>query len=148
MAILTGPARRGTLVFVLSLELALALRAAGVRWEPRAGDAFVVPDHDLDDHVFVLSDMVIETVNPPDGPPILAFNGTTEWALDSLEAHEAVWVPREDQLRAMLAETFEVLERVPGPPEGYAVTAARVRHVDVTPEAAYARALLANLGGR
>jgi hypothetical protein len=127
---------------VISFELALALRAAGVRWEPRAGDTFVVPDHDLDDHVFVLSDMVIETMNPPDGPPILTFNGTTEWALDSLEAHEAVWVPREDQLRAMLGDSFESLERVPGPPEGYAVTAAGSRFVDITPEAAYARAML------
>ena len=65
---------------VLSLELALALRAAGVVWHPAPGDAFVVPDHDLDEHVFVLSDMVIQTVEVPDGPPILAFNGTTEWA--------------------------------------------------------------------
>jgi hypothetical protein len=129
---------------VLSLELAVALRTAGVRWEPRPGDTFMIPDHDLDEQVFVLSDMVIETVNPPDGPPILAFNGTTEWALDSLEAHKAVWLPREDQLRALLGASFEALERVPGPPEGYAVTAAGQRHVDVTPEAAYARALLAS----
>jgi hypothetical protein len=131
---------------VLSLELALALRSAGVRWQPRPGDTFMIPDHDLDEQVFVLSDMVIETVNPPDGPPILAFNGTTEWALDSLEAHEAVWLPREDQLRAMLGSSFEGLERVPGPPEGYAVTAGGVRHVDVTAEAAYARAVVASLG--
>ena len=69
---------------MLSLELALALRDAGVRWAPRPGDSFVVPDRDLDEQVFVLSDMVIQTLEVPDGPPILAFNGTTEWALDSL----------------------------------------------------------------
>jgi hypothetical protein len=132
---------------MLSLELALALRAAGIGWHPTPGDAFMVPDHDLDEHVFVLSDMVIQTVEVPDGPPILAFNGTTEWALDSLEATEAVWLPREDQLRALLGSAFVSLERVPGPPEGYAVTARAGRHVDVTPEAAYARALLANRGG-
>jgi hypothetical protein len=128
---------------VLSLELARALRDAGVRWQPQRGDLFVIPDREMDDQVFVLSDMVVETVNPPDGPPILAFNGTTEWALDSLEANEALWLPREDQLRALLGSAFESLERVPGPPEGYAVTARGDRHVDVTPEAAYARAMLA-----
>lgn len=130
---------------MLSLELARALREAGLVWEPRPGDAFAVPDRDLDDQVFVLSDMVVQTLHPPDGPPVLAFNGTTEWALDSLEAHEAVWLPREDQLRAALGGAFQALERVPGPPEGYAVTAGGVRHVDVTAEAAYARAVLASL---
>lgn len=130
---------------MLSLDLARALREAGLLWEPRPGDAFAVPDRDLDDQVFVLSDMVVQTLHPPDGPPVLAFNGTTEWALDSLEAHEAVWLPREDQLRATLGAAFTALERVPGPPEGYAVTAGGVRHVDVTAEAAYARAVLASL---
>ena len=131
---------------MLSLELALALRDAGLRWEPCAADAFAVPDRDLDDEVFVLSDMVVETLRPSDGPPILAFNGTTEWALDSLEADEAVWLPREDQLRWVLGDGFELLERVPGEPGGYAVTARGVRYVDVTAEAAYARAVLATLG--
>jgi hypothetical protein len=129
---------------VLSLELARTLRDAGVRWRPQAGDLFVIPDRDLDEQVFLLSDMVVQTMEPPDGPPILAFNGTTEWALDSLEAREAVWLPREDQLRALLGPSFESLEPVPGPPQGYAVTAAGERHVDVTPEAAYARAVLAS----
>jgi hypothetical protein len=131
---------------VLSFELALALRDAGVVWHPAVGDAFVVPDRELDEEVFVLSDMVIQKVEAPDGPPLLAFNGTTEWALDSLEAHEALWVPREDQLRQLLGSSFVGLERVPGPPEGYAVTAGASRHVDVSAEAAYARALLAMLG--
>ena len=131
---------------MLSLELARALRDAGVRWQPRAGDSFVIPDRDLDEHVFVLSDMVVQTMHPPDGPPILAFNGTTEWALDSLEAHEALWLPREDQLRVLLGSSFESLERVPGPPEGYAVSSGGARYVDVTPEAAYARAVLASVG--
>jgi hypothetical protein len=130
---------------VLSVALARALRDAGVRWDPHPGDAFVIPDRELDEHVFVLSDMVVQTVQPPDGPAILAFNGTTEWALDSLDAHEALWLPREDQLRVLLGGSFESLERVPGAPEGYAVSAAGRRHVDVTPEAAYARAVLASM---
>ena len=129
---------------VIPLELALRLRDAGVRWDPTPGDAFMVPDHDLDEQVFILSDMVIQRLEVPDGPPILAFNGTTEWALDSLEATEALWVPREDQLRALIGPEFVSLERVPGPPEGYAVTVATERYVDVTPETAYARAVLAS----
>ena len=71
---------------MLSRELALRLRDAGLLWHPARGDAFVVPGRDLDDHVFVLSDMVVELVDVPGGTPILAFNGTTEWALDSREA--------------------------------------------------------------
>ena len=81
------------------IELARSLRRAGVHWSPVKGDRFMVPDRDLDDEVFVVSDMVVEAVDMPDAGRILAFNGTTEWALDSLEAAEAIWLPREDQLR-------------------------------------------------
>jgi hypothetical protein len=38
---------------VLSLELAVALRDAGVEWVPAPGDVFVLPDRDLDEQVFV-----------------------------------------------------------------------------------------------
>ena len=107
----------------------------------------MVPDRDLDDQVFVLSDMVIEQQDVPGGPPILAFNGTTEWALDSLEAHDAVWLPREDQLRDLLGDLFVSLERADGPVGGCVVTLADgSRHVDVDAVCAYARALLALQG--
>ena len=84
---------------VITASSAEALREAGLSWAPANGDRFVVPDRDLDDQVFVISDMVIENLRLPRGQQVLAFNGTTEWALDSLEASEAVWLPREDQLR-------------------------------------------------
>ncbi len=136
---------------MLSPELAIRLRDAGLRWHPARGDAFVVPGRDLDDHVFVLSDMVVELVDVPGGTSILAFNGTTEWALDRLEAGSAVWVPSEAQLRGLLGDAFVGLERVSGPPAAYAVTvqvaSGRARHLDVAAEPAYARALLAVLGG-
>ena len=136
---------------MLSLELALAVRAAGVVWSPEPGDAFAVPGRDLDDQVFVVSDMVIQTEQVPHGPALLAFNGTTEWALDSLEAREAVWLPREDQLRRLLGEAFVSLERLTGEASGYAVTVntpdGPARHADVTAEAAYARAVLAAVPG-
>ena len=132
---------------MISLELGRALQAAGVAWTPAPGDAFMVPDRDLDDHVFVVSDMVVEARETPTGP-ILAFNGTTEWALDSLEAGDAVWLPREDQLRELLGVAFVSLESVGGGdlPAGFVASVSRDgrthRVVEVTPEAAYARALL------
>ena len=136
---------------MVDLASALALRAAGVAWTPAQGDRFALPDRDLDDQVFVVSDMVIELVDVPGGPRIFAFNGTTERALDSLDAAEAVWLPREDQLRDLLGERFVSLDRLPGPTRGWAVTVGTadgpVRHVDVTAEAAYVRAVLAVLRG-
>jgi hypothetical protein len=134
---------------MLSRDLARALRVAGVEWVPAKGDRFFVPDRDLDDQVFVLSDMVIEVLDVPDGGRILAFNGTTEWALDKVEAAVAVWLPREDQLRELLGGGFVGLELLSGTAPGYAVTVdvdgSRERHVDVDVERAYARALLALL---
>jgi hypothetical protein len=131
---------------MLSRELAVALRDAGLTWTPQNGDRFVVPDRDLDDHVFVLSDMVVEEATLPDGTHVLAFNGTTEWALDAVEAAEVIWVPSEAQLRERLGADFESLERLPEPSGGYAVTAAGQRHADVSAVDAYARAVLHELG--
>ena len=134
---------------MISLDLAHALREAGLAWSPAKGDRFAIPDREMDDLVFVVSDMVIERFEPPSGGELLAFNGTTEWALDSLESGEALWLPREDQLREALGEAFVGLERLPGDPPGYAVQVATDRgarrHVDIDPESAYARALLAEL---
>jgi hypothetical protein len=131
---------------VLSPELAVALRDAGLTWTPENGDRFVVPDRDLDDLVFVLSDMVVEEATLPDGTRVLAFNGTTEWALDAVEATEAIWLPSEAQLRERLGRDFESLERLPEPGGGYAVMAGGQRHIDVSAPNAYARAVLQLLG--
>ncbi|MDG4833206.1 pilus assembly protein CpaE [Solwaraspora sp. WMMD1047] len=94
---------------MISRDLASRLRDAGLVWKPASGDQFTVPDRDLDD-VFVLSDMTVELHDLPDGP-VLGFNGTTEWALDDLAQEEALWLPREDQLRTLLGGTFQRLER-------------------------------------
>ncbi len=131
-------------------ELAVRLRAAGLAWSPQNGDAFAVPDRDLDGEVFVLSDMVVELLHLPEGVTVLAFNGTTEWALDSLEVEQAVWLPHEDQLRALLGPAFVRLERVASAEvAGYAAVVVlddvEQRHVDVTAAGAYGRALLALL---
>jgi hypothetical protein len=95
---------------VLSLTLALALRDAGLRWTPAAGDRFVLPHRGMDDDVFVLSDMTVEVHEFPTGP-VIGFNGVTEWALDSVTQDDAVWIPSEEHLRDRLAGLFHRLER-------------------------------------
>jgi hypothetical protein len=141
---------------VISLDLARRLRTAGLEWSPVTGDRFVVPDRDMDADVFVISEMVVEVRDVPAGK-ILAFNGTTEWALDSIDAQTVVWLPREAQLRDLLGTAFVSLERLStqgpdGPADaaaGFAVTISvddrDERHVDVDTECAYARALLSFL---
>ncbi|SKB03064.1 hypothetical protein SAMN06295879_3646 [Agreia bicolorata] len=88
---------------MITVELARSLRDAGLVWKPASGDRFSIdtPAFDpeaLDAEVFTVSDMTIEAQHYPTGT-ILGFNGTTEWALDSVELHEALWLPREDQPR-------------------------------------------------
>ncbi|MGZ4638195.1 MAG: pilus assembly protein CpaE [Actinomycetes bacterium] len=98
-------------VRVISVPLAHELRAAGLTWQPARGDRFVVADRGMDDEVFVLSDMTIEVHQFPTGP-VIGFNGTTEWALDSLQQQDALWLPAEHQLRDLLGVSFVRLERI------------------------------------
>jgi hypothetical protein len=127
---------------VLPVPLALRLRDAGLRWKPAPGDRFAIPDRDLDEEVFVLSNMVIAVHDLPEGP-MIGFNGTTEWAMDDLEQSEAIWLPREDQLRELLGGTFHLLEHAG---TGYRVEltlGGRRRAFDApTAEEAYGAALL------
>lgn len=136
---------------MISRRLAADLRTAGLPWAPAKGDWFVIPDHGLDELEFVVSDMVVETRRMALGRQMLTFNGTTEWAMDTLAASEALWLPREDQLRAVLGEAFIGLEHLPGETPGYAVSLligdTEQRFVDIDVESAYARAALALLRG-
>lgn len=95
---------------MISLETALTLQQAGLTWEPASGDRFVVPDRGMDEDVFTVSEMVVEVREGPAGG-FVAFNGTTEWALDAVLQREVVWLPREDQLRQRLGDAFVRLER-------------------------------------
>jgi len=128
---------------VITIEQAGRLRKAGVLWTPAAGDRFVVPDRDMDDDVFVVSDMTVE-VHDYQGKKVIGFNGTTEWALDSIEQREVIWLPREEQLRALLGDRFTSLQAVPG---GYQVhlTDDSV-HSAEDAEQAYAKAAIHLLG--
>jgi hypothetical protein len=98
---------------VLSVTIARRLRDAGLSWTPQRGDRFVVADRDMDDEVFVLSDMTIEVHRYPGGP-VIGFNGTTEWALDSVDQQDALWIPAEHQLRELLGAAFVRLEKFDG----------------------------------
>jgi hypothetical protein len=133
---------------VLSVDLARALRDAGLSWIPARGDSFVMPDRGMDSDVFVLSDMTIEVHQYPAGP-VIGFNGTTEWALDSVQQSEALWVPAEHQLRELLGDAFAGLAPTG---DGYRVTlrvdGTTSGHEGRDPAEAYARALLSLLGSR
>jgi hypothetical protein len=131
---------------MISVELALRLRAAGLDWSPASGDRFVIPGREMDADVFVVSELTIDVHQAPTGP-LIRFNGTTEWALDSVPQEAVVWLPHEGQLRAALGSRFRRLEPIG---DGYAVVidganGSEERHVDVDAELAYARALLAAL---
>ena len=130
---------------MLRIELARQLDEAGLTWTPSRGDRFVVPDRDMDDEVFVISDFTVELQHRPTGP-VLGFNGTTEWALDSVRIGEVLWLPREDQLRALLGTRFRRLEATA---TGWAVVVRagddEAAYEDEDVESAYARALLAGV---
>ena len=136
---------------MITVELSHRLHEAGLAWTPGPGDRFVMADPavrveaGLDD-VFVVSEMTVDVADTPTGP-LIRFNGTTEWALDSVEQDDVIWLPREAQLRERLGTAFRRLEAVPG---GFVVVLAGAdgrdeRHVDLDAECAYARALLALL---
>jgi hypothetical protein len=96
---------------VISLPLARALRTAGLRWKPASGDRFSIDRPEVGGDVFTVSEMTVEAHSYPTGT-ILGFNGTTEWALDSVAIEDALWLPREDQLRELLGGTFRSLQAV------------------------------------
>jgi len=101
---------------MISRELAIALRDAGLTWRPDSGDRFQLDlpndvELEAEADVFTVSEMTIEARRTPSGTD-LAFNGTTEWALDAVTLEDAVWLPREDQLRDLLRGTFRRLVRL------------------------------------
>lgn len=130
---------------MISLTLAMALREAGLVWSPEPGDRFVVTATEMIDDVFHLADMVIEARQLETGV-IFAFNGTTEWALDSVAQEKTVWLPHEGQMRERLGGSFQALE---AGDDGYVVTvetAAEPREFrGHSVEDAYGQALLAQL---
>lgn len=97
---------------MISTDLARALREAGLVWRPRSGDRFQLDEPEFEADVFTVSEMTIEPREYPTGR-LLAFNGTTEWALDSVAQDDALWLPDEGRLRELLRGTFRALRRLP-----------------------------------
>ena len=132
---------------MISRELAARL-APVLSWTPANGDYFYVPKPEIAESVFLVADMVVELV-VAQGESRFHFNGTVEWALDSVESAGVVWLPREDQLRGLLGEHFLSLDSAGG---AFVVTVSgpgRAFHTE--PETnvadAYAQALLYVLSG-
>jgi hypothetical protein len=131
---------------MISRELASAL-APYLTWTPANGDRFYIPRPEIAESEFLVSDMVVELVNY-NGESRFHFNGTVEWALDSVESSGVVWLPREDQLRELLGEHFLSLDSSGG---GFVVTVSgpgRAYHTEPELDAAnaYARAVLYVVG--
>jgi hypothetical protein len=86
---------------MIDLETASQLKTAGLDWRPKILDYFGIPDRHMDERIFVISDMLV-TVEVLQGLQIVSFQGASEWALDYLVTTDAIWIPREDQLRNAL----------------------------------------------
>lgn len=129
---------------MIDVQLARDLAAAGVLWQPEPGDRFTIDERQLAGDIFWISDLTIE-VHHYNDQTILGFNGTTEWALDSVPLELALWLPREDQLRELIGDRFVGLRFSDGSwrvqvrrmPDGHPLEAA-----DPDAECAYAKALL------
>ena len=131
------------------ISRALAAQLAPLlSWTPANGDRFYIPRPEIAESDFLIADMVVELITR-NGRSAFHFNGTVEWALDSVESDGVVWLPREDQLRELISGYFLSLDSSAG---GYVVTVSgpgRAHHTDPEPDPAdaYARAALYVLGG-
>lgn len=140
--------RRGAST-VITLELAEDLKRAGLTWEPVTGDCFAIPDRDLDDRVFYVTDMAIR-VTMLHGHPTVMFQGAYEWALDYIFLTDVVWLPAEDQLReeveALLPPSTAPTLRLTRTPGGYVCEITDggdyTTHIGDDAASAYGRALL------
>ena len=127
-------------VSMISLALAKKLKEAGLVWHTTVHDFFAIPDRDMDNRVFVLSDMMV-TMGLLRGWPAVVFHGTAEWAM---------WLPTESQLREQLEAELVVrhgrFHQLARNDEGYicdvSLNEERVTYTAVSPSEAYGLALL------
>ena len=92
---------------MISSELALRLKRAGLEWRPAERDFFMMPEHNLDEQIFVVSALPALVQNFHSEMSI-TFHGSIEWALDYVLLSEAVWLPTETQMRVLLADAIGV----------------------------------------
>lgn len=137
---------------MISQALAVQLKEAGLVWHTTVHDFFAIPERDMDGRIFVLSDMMV-TMELLRGWPAMMFHGTSEWAMDYLLTHEAVWLPTESQLREKLEEELAVRNgrflQLQRQNAGYVceilLKGERVQFTAVDPNEAYGLALLETL---
>ena len=86
---------------MISLHTAQKLKDAGLQWVPALHDFFVIPDRNLDERIFVISEMLV-TIESLQEKQMIMFQGASEWALDMLVTYDSVWMPTEEQLRETL----------------------------------------------
>jgi hypothetical protein len=87
---------------MITIELAQKLREAGLVWQPAERDQFAVPNLQMDNQVFVVSQLTA-LLQKYNGHPVVTFHGSSEWALDYIMMTDVVWMPSESQLREALA---------------------------------------------
>ena len=90
---------------MISTELAQRLKTAGLEWRPAERDFFMMPEHNLDEQIFVVSALPALVQNFHSEMSI-TFHGSIEWALDYVLLSEAVWLPTETQMRALVANAI------------------------------------------
>ena len=102
----------------------------------------MIPDRDLEDHIFSISEMTVE-VQKIAGRERIMFNGAVEWALDSIVQREVVWLPSEAQLRDRLGRAFVSLQQTDSGYRCDVIVAAQPRtYAAAEPADSYALALL------
>jgi hypothetical protein len=127
---------------MISTALARALRDSGLVWHPTVGDAFCIDRIEADADVFYLSDLTVEAHEFSTGT-VLGFNGTTEWALDSVAIEDTLWLPSESQLRELLGAAFVRMDAVDDGFKTVAVIDGASREfLDANASNAYARAVI------
>jgi hypothetical protein len=131
---------------MISTSLAMALRQAGLAWQPRERDCFTIPGGEFDGTIFSLHEQpaLIEMVH---GLPAITFHGSSEWALDHVMTSEVVWLPTETQLRdklALLLAAAQPLSLV-RTNSGYQCQAGDQQASTTSAEEAYGQVLLALL---
>jgi hypothetical protein len=83
---------------MLDPELAVQLKQAGLEWQPKKRDNFMVPGGELTNEIFTINDQTI-LVEMVKGQVTVTFHGSAEWALDDVLLADVVWLPSETQLR-------------------------------------------------
>ncbi len=105
---------------VISVALARRLKAAGLEWQPRLHDFFMIPDTHFEARKFVITDVQAE-LELYRGTPMVTFHGALEWALDHVQQQDVVWLPTEAQVREALADRVDRFKLERGP-AGYTCT--------------------------